>query len=97
MIDLKEKLGGLRVQVETPAGGTLSTIAAAIRDAEADAVITCEFCGNWGRARTRGDRSNGWVKTVCESCHGEWSTHQILIVKGEDGCRSRSRPGSPWR
>ncbi|MGW1987873.1 hypothetical protein ACWCPJ_36400 [Streptomyces collinus] len=58
LLDLKEKLGGLRVYVGWPTGSgdILRTLIAA---AEAEAERTCEFCGAPGRIRTRDDRPRG--------------------------------------
>ncbi|MES9523777.1 hypothetical protein [Streptomyces capoamus] len=79
LLDLKEKLGGLRVYVGWPTGSgdLLRTLIAAT---EAEAERTCEFCGAPGRIRTRDDRPGGWRKAVYGTCHTAWSAHRIMIV-----------------
>jgi hypothetical protein len=79
LLDLKEKLGGLRVYVEGPPGSG-DTLRGLIAPAEAEAERTCEFCGAPGRIRTRGDRPGGWRRAVCDACHSAWSAHRIMIV-----------------
>lgn len=78
---LKEKLGGLRVQVEAE-GADRSALRAVVAAAEAESVRTCEFCGAPGGVRTRNDEPGGWRKTVCTACHSGWSAHQLMIVQG---------------
>jgi hypothetical protein len=85
---LKEKFGGLRVQVEAE-GIDRPALRAVVAAAEAESVRTCEFCGAPGDVRTRGDAPYGWRKSVCDGCHSRWSEHQILIVHGS----VRERPG----
>lgn len=82
LLDLKEKLGGLRVYVEWPAGSGDTLLRTLIAAAEAEAERTCEFCGAPGRIRTRDDRPGGWRKAVCGTCHSEWSAHRIMLVQG---------------
>ncbi|MGY6026983.1 hypothetical protein [Streptomyces spinosirectus] len=79
--DLKEKFGGLRIHIETEQydGSALRAVIAA---AEEESEHTCEFCGERGCVRSRGDWPGGWRKCVCEACHQEWSAHRILIVRG---------------
>lgn len=81
LVDLKEKLGGLRLQVENPAGA-IDTLRPLIASAQAEATRTCEFCGAPGRVRTRNDNPMGWRKTVCDTCHTAWSAHRLMIVHG---------------
>jgi hypothetical protein len=78
---LKEKFGGLRLQVEAE-GCEHSALRVVIAAAEVESERTCEFCGAPGRVRSRGDRPGGWRKCVCEACHHEWSAHRIMIVRG---------------
>ncbi|MFE9059893.1 hypothetical protein [Streptomyces mutabilis] len=78
---LKEKLGGLRVQVEAE-GADHSALRAVVTAAEAEAMGTCEFCGAPGSVRTRNDEPGGWRKTVCATCHRGWSAHHLMIVHG---------------
>lgn len=81
LTSLKEKLGGLRVQVEAE-GADRSALRAVVAAAEAESVRTCEFCGAPGGVRTRNDEPGGWRMTVCTVCHRMWSAHQIMIVQG---------------
>jgi hypothetical protein len=81
LLDLKEKLGGLRVYVEEPPGNG-DVLRDLIARAEVEAERTCEFCGAPGRIRTRGDHPGGWRKAVCDACHSAWSAHRIMIVQG---------------
>ncbi|MGW8879579.1 hypothetical protein [Streptomyces mirabilis] len=78
---LKEKLGGLRVQVESE-GCDRAALRVVIAAAESESVRTCEFCGTPGSVRTRGDWPGGWRKCVCDACHSGWSAHQLMIVHG---------------
>jgi hypothetical protein len=82
VVDVKEKFGGLRVYIETAEGSTRGSLVSLIRAAEADASVLCEFCGAPGRARSRGDAPEGWIKTVCDRCHRAWSAREIMIVSG---------------
>jgi hypothetical protein len=61
-VQCKEKFGGLRFYVD----GWSVEAAVAIQDAEREAWRTCESCGEPGSLR-RG----GWLKTLCDRCHGE--------------------------
>ncbi|ATW46708.1 hypothetical protein [Streptomyces peucetius] len=88
LVDLKEKLGGLRLHVEDPAGGS-GTLRPLIASAEAESMCVCEFCGAPGRVRTRNDDPHGWRKTVCDTCHPAWSAHRLMIVLGEVRVRNR--------
>lgn len=81
LLDLKEKLGGLRIYVDRPASNA-NTLRTLIASAEAEAERTCEFCGAPGRVQTRDGRPGGWHKAVCGTCHGAWSAHRIMIVCG---------------
>lgn len=78
---LKEKLGGLRVQVEAE-GADRSVLRGVVAAAEAESVRTCEFCGAPGGVRTRNDEPGGWRKTVCDTCRGAWSAHYLTIIHG---------------
>ncbi|MFC4469329.1 hypothetical protein ACFPH6_33260 [Streptomyces xiangluensis] len=82
LADVKEKLGGLRVYVDALGSGERDAVRSLIKAAEAEAAVTCEFCGAPGRTRRRGDAPHGWLKTVCDSCHRAWSAHQIMLVNG---------------
>ncbi|MFE5374034.1 hypothetical protein [Streptomyces mirabilis] len=81
LLELKEKLGGLRVYVEGPPGSG-DRLRSLIARAEEEAERTCEFCGTPGRIRTRDDWPGGWRKSVCDSCHSDWSARRIMIVCG---------------
>ncbi|MFI9103565.1 hypothetical protein ACIGXA_23865 [Streptomyces fildesensis] len=81
LVDLGEKFGGLRVHVES-VGDDGDATRTLITAAEAESMRTCEFCGAPGRVRTREDASRGWRKTVCDTCHGLWSAHHLMIVNG---------------
>ncbi|MCX4911943.1 hypothetical protein [Streptomyces sp. NBC_00878] len=78
---LKEKLGGLRVQVEAE-GADRSALRGAAAAAEAESVRPCEFCGAPGGVRTRNDAPGGWRKTVCDPGYGAWSAHYLMIIHG---------------
>ncbi|MEV7243122.1 hypothetical protein AB0N92_18000 [Streptomyces sp. NPDC093248] len=80
--DVTEKLGGLRIQVTTGEQAVPEAVRALVAAAVAEASATCEFCGSVGRPRSRKDAPGGWIKTVCEACHADWSAHKILIVSG---------------
>lgn len=81
LVDLGEKFGGLLVHVESM-GHDSNTTRDLITAAEAESMRTCEFCGAPGRVRTREDAPRGWRKTVCDTCHGPWSAHHLMIVNG---------------
>ncbi|MDX3231820.1 hypothetical protein ACWDBD_41510 [Streptomyces sp. NPDC001118] len=81
LLDLKEKLGGLRVYVEGPPGSG-DILGSLIAPADEEAERTCEFCGALGRIRTRDDWQGGWRKSVCDTCHSDWSARRIMIVCG---------------
>lgn len=81
LLDLKEKLGGLRVYLDRPPGSG-NTLRALITSAEAESERTCEFCGAPGRIRTRDDWPGGWRKAACGTCHSAWSARRIMIVQG---------------
>ncbi|MFF0059611.1 hypothetical protein ACFYRI_35040 [Streptomyces microflavus] len=81
LLDLKEKLGGLRVYVEGPPGSG-DRLRSLIALAEVEAEHTYEFCGASGRIRTRDDWPGGWRKSVYDSCHIDWSARRIMIVCG---------------
>lgn len=90
--DLREKLGGLRVRLDG-APGMDALVRAALVAAETEASVTCEFCGAPGHTHRRGDVPSGWAKTVCDSCHTEWSEHRLLTIHGT----LRRRPANPGR
>ncbi|MFF3910544.1 hypothetical protein ACFYZJ_32375 [Streptomyces sp. NPDC001848] len=82
LVDLTEKLGGLRLHAENPKAGTSDTLRLLIDSAVAESIRTCEFCGAPGHIRTRNDSPGGWRKAVCDTCHSAWSTHRLMIVHG---------------
>lgn len=81
-IGVKEKFGGLRVQVDVGERAAREAAAPLVRAAEAQAGALCEFCAGPGRVRTRNDTPAGWIKTVCDDCHRAWSAREIMIVSG---------------
>ncbi|MFD4613575.1 hypothetical protein ACFWOT_37055 [Streptomyces sp. NPDC058440] len=93
-LGVKEKFGGLRVQVDLGERAAREAAAPFLRAAEADAAVLCEFCARPGRARRRNDVPTGWIKTVCDDCHRAWSAREIMLVNG--AVRSHERgPGKP--
>lgn len=80
--DVTEKLGGLRIHVTTGEQAAPEAVTALVAASVTEASATCEFCGAVGRPRSRQDAPGGWIKTVCEPCHADWSAHRILIVAG---------------
>ena len=61
VVQVKEKLGGLRFYVE----GSNDAIDAAIDAASELSVQNCEVCGNPG---SLGQDATGWWKTLCATC-----------------------------
>ncbi len=61
VVQVKEKLGGLRFYVE----GSNDAIDAAIDAASELSVQNCEVCGNPGSLE---EDATGWWKTLCASC-----------------------------
>lgn len=78
--DLKEKLGAVRVRISGDA--VHSEIRGLILSAEVQSETICEFCGQPGRRRRRGDAESGWIKAVCDGCHAAWSNHSVMIIDG---------------
>ncbi|CAL9448977.1 hypothetical protein SUDANB58_02411 [Streptomyces sp. enrichment culture] len=78
--DLKEKLSAVRVRISGAA--MPPEIRGLVLSAEVRSATICEFCGQPGRRRRRGDAEFGWIKAVCDSCHTAWSDHSIMIVNG---------------
>jgi hypothetical protein len=62
IVQIKEKLGGLRVYTN----GATPEHRAYIDFAAAMASRTCEICGSPGTSR-----NSGWIKTLCEKHHQE--------------------------
>lgn len=60
---VKEKFGGLRVYLDTPAP---EGARAAIDLATAESTRTCEQCGAGGRRRARDGNPWTWIKTLCD-------------------------------
>jgi hypothetical protein len=54
---------------------TSPVVSALLIAAEHAPLRTCEFCGQPGRPRRRGDRPTGWIKTVCDTCQATGRTH----------------------
>lgn len=63
IFQIKEKFGELRIYLG-PAPNWLLDMCEII---ERLSSYTCEECGRPGQKRTY----NGWVKTICEDCHGK--------------------------
>lgn len=64
----KEKLSGLRYYFAASEGvseADQQRMRELVREAEAQAEITCELCGEPG---VRHARSSGWLKTLCSDC-----------------------------
>lgn len=61
---IKEKFGGLRVYTEGETPVQYERILAA----ERESYRTCEQCGATGDGVRQSTR--GWIKTLCEPCHG---------------------------
>ncbi|WP_406485902.1 hypothetical protein [Streptomyces phaeochromogenes] len=79
---VKEKFGGLRVQVDVGERAAREAAAPLVRAAEAQVGALCEFRVGPGRTRMRNDTPAGWIKTVCDDCHRAWSAREIMIVSG---------------
>ena len=60
-VQVKEKLGGLRVYTNY----YFEDVETIISEAEDKSYKTCEVCGTTETARTRG---SGWVTTLCDEC-----------------------------
>ena len=64
---VKEKFGGLRFYLAgTEAGVDMEAVDRAVRDAEEEADVTCERCGQPG---TLGGKS--WVSVQCDPCRAK--------------------------
>lgn len=63
--------------------------------AEEEAERTCEFCDALGRVRTRDDWPGGWRKSVCDTCHSDWSARRIMIVCGVVWCAAAGEATQP--
>lgn len=60
MLQVKQKLGGLRVHLSR----TNAALKDAIEVAQGRSVITCEMCGEPGFL----DWENDWYQTLCTAC-----------------------------
>lgn len=63
VVQVKEKFGTLRFYC----GGT-EAIHKYVRLAERVSSVTCEDCGNLGKAN-----DSGWIRTQCDACRANWS------------------------
>lgn len=63
ILQIKQKLGGLRIYVNM----YTDEIIKAIADAEEKAEKTCEICGNPGKIR----ELNYWLFTNCDDCYNK--------------------------
>jgi hypothetical protein len=61
IMDIKEKLGGLRIYLSS----TTDEIEEVIKEAEGKALTTCEICGSPGSFLSN---FNGWYATRCTAC-----------------------------
>ena len=61
VVQVKEKLGGLRVYVEHAVLDFFDLLG----DIEIESLQTCEKCGEAGEPR-----EGGWIRTRCNSCAG---------------------------
>lgn len=61
VLQVKEKLGGLRIYTDK----SCETINALIDSAQKNAARTCELCGNSGSRR---ESESGWLMTLCDEC-----------------------------
>lgn len=61
VLQVKEKLGGLRIYMDK----SCETINALIDSAQRKAARTCEICGNPG---SRGESETGWLMILCDEC-----------------------------
>lgn len=66
-VQVKEKLGGLRVYTTRPSEETWNAVRRAKRRAQTAALRTCEQCGRAGTMHSR----CGWYRTLCGSCAAE--------------------------
>jgi hypothetical protein len=63
VVQIKEKLGGLRIYISRGNEKMFQTI----RQAEEASLVTCEDCGKPGR-----ERGTGWIRTLCDKCEQEY-------------------------
>ncbi len=61
VLQVKEKLGGLRIYMDK----SCETINALIDSAQKKAARTCELCGNSGSRR---ESETAWLITLCDEC-----------------------------
>ncbi len=65
-MQVKEKFGGLRFYANPCNVKVADEVFAAIDEAEARSVKTCETCGKPGR-----QVGGGWIVTICEACESK--------------------------
>ncbi len=62
LVQVKQKLGGLRYYIQTGRRGSLREMEVAVLDAEDVAERTCELCGDEGVLHIS---ARGWLCTLC--------------------------------
>lgn len=67
VVQVKEKFGGLRFYVHTPASDAAAALMEAIDKAEALSNVTCEDCGAPGKHVS----PRGWIRTLCPACEAK--------------------------
>lgn len=65
LIQVKQKLGGLRYHIQTEHRELHDEMEIAVLDAERHAEQTCELCGDEGVLRIS---ARGWLRTLCPNC-----------------------------
>lgn len=65
LVQVKQKLGGLRYYIETDLRELLDEMEMAVLDAERHAEETCEQCGDEGVLHRS---ARGWLCTLCSEC-----------------------------
>ena len=65
LVQVKQKLGGLRYYIKTERRESFGEIDVAVLDAERDAERTCELCGDEGVLHIS---ERGWLRTLCLEC-----------------------------
>ncbi|MFE4337259.1 hypothetical protein ACFRQM_50605 [Streptomyces sp. NPDC056831] len=81
LLDLKEKLGGLRVYLEGPPGSG-DTLRSLTTPAEAEAERTCEFADHPAVSALAMTGREDSASGVWYLPHSAWSAHRIMIIQG---------------
>jgi len=66
VLQVKEKLGGLRFYTRDGMAGSSERVQALVSFATTLANHTCEFCGAMSTAKIRNSQS--WIRTLCDAC-----------------------------